>query len=97
MGLPQRHSKSEYNWCLNWKQIGSHCKIGKSIRDWTKEEMMSYLDWDKVERDRVERLVEREMAEQPFLRRRGMNDIWAAAERDLQEQERIYGSQNHPY
>ncbi|KAF6527894.1 hypothetical protein HZS61_008196 [Fusarium oxysporum f. sp. conglutinans] len=70
MGLPLRYSKVEYDWCLDYKQMGSHCKVGNGTRDWTKEEMMSYLDWDRAENDRVEQNVEIEMAEQPFSRRR---------------------------
>ncbi|KAF6527905.1 hypothetical protein HZS61_008207 [Fusarium oxysporum f. sp. conglutinans] len=70
MGLPLRYSKAEYDWCLDYRQMGSHCKVGNGTRDWTKEEMMSYLDWDRAENDRVEQSVEIEMAEQPFSRRR---------------------------
>ena len=90
MGLPLRYSKAEYNWCLDYKQMGSRCKEGNGTRDWTKEEIMSYLDWDKAESERVELNVGREMAEQPFLGRRGMQDIWDAAERDLEVQEEWY-------
>jgi hypothetical protein len=54
------------------------------MREWTKEEMMSYLDWDKAEDESVEQNVRIEMAKQPFSRRRGMQDIWDAAERDLE-------------
>ncbi|KAJ0125993.1 Activator of stress1 [Fusarium oxysporum f. sp. albedinis] len=74
----------------NNTQMGSHCKVGNGTRDWTKEEMMSYLDWDRAENDRVEQSVEIEMAEQPFSRRRGMQDIWDAAERDIMLQESIF-------
>lgn len=49
--------------------------MGNSFRNWTKEEMMSYLDWDKAENERVEQSVAIEMQEQPFSRRRGMQDI----------------------
>ncbi|KAJ0126354.1 hypothetical protein HZ326_30539 [Fusarium oxysporum f. sp. albedinis] len=90
MGLPLRYSKAEYDWCLDYKQMGSHCKVGNGTRDWTKEEMMSYLDWDRAENDWVEQSVEIEMAEQPFSRRRGMQDIWDAAERDIMLQEKRY-------
>ncbi|KAJ3455262.1 hypothetical protein MRS44_013862 [Fusarium solani] len=96
MRLPIRYSKAEYDWCLDYKQMGRHCKAGSSIRDWTKEEMMSYLDWDKAENERVEQNVGIEMAEQPFSGRRGMRDIWDAAERDLEVQERWYGNGNPP-
>ncbi|KAJ3453309.1 hypothetical protein MRS44_017556 [Fusarium solani] len=88
--------KADYDWCLDYKQMGRHCKAGRSIRDWTKEEMMSYLDWDKAENERVEQNVGIEMAEQPFSGRRGMQEIWDAAERDLEVQERWYGNGNPP-
>lgn len=57
---------------------------------------MSYLDWDKAENERVEQDIGIEMAEQPFSERRDMQDIWDAAERDLQVQERLYGNENAP-
>ena len=60
------------------------------MREWTKEEQMSYLDWDKAENERVERNVGKEMAQQPFSGRRGMQGIWNAAEEDLEVQERWY-------
>ncbi|KAJ3453719.1 hypothetical protein MRS44_017966 [Fusarium solani] len=96
MGLPTRYSKADYDWCLDYKQMGRHCKAGRSIRDWTKEEMMSYLDWDKAGNERVEQNVGIEMAEQPFSGRRGMQEIWDAAERDLEVQEGWYGNENPP-
>ncbi|KAJ3454449.1 hypothetical protein MRS44_018343 [Fusarium solani] len=96
MGLPMRYSKADYNWCLDYKQMGRHCKEGNSIREWTTEEKMSYLDWDKAENERVEHNVGAEMAEQPFSGRRGMREIWDAAERDLQLQESWYRDRNPP-
>lgn len=83
MKLPQRYSKAEYDWCLDYKQMGKNYNGGSGIRAWTKEEMMSYLDWDKAENERVEQSVEAEVAEQPFLQHRGMQHIWDAAERDV--------------
>jgi hypothetical protein len=53
----------------------------KGCREWTKEEMRSYLDWNTAENQRVEAQVMLEMAEQPFSKRRGMDDIWDAAYR----------------
>lgn len=97
MKLPTRYSKAEYNWCLDYKQMGRHCKEGNGIRDWTKEEMMSYLDWDKAETERVESNVEKEMAQEPFLQRRGMQHIWDAAERDRELQEDWYRGGNPPH
>jgi hypothetical protein len=76
--------------------MGSKCRIATGIRDWTKEEMMSYLGWDKLEGERIERNVEEEMLQQPFSRRRGMNDIWRAAERDIEEQERVHKGRKPP-
>jgi hypothetical protein len=87
MGLPQRYSKTDYQWCLDWKQMGKDCKMQKGSRDWTKEEMMAYLDWSKAEEDRVEAQVATEMEGNPFSSRRGMRDIWEAAARDIEAQE----------
>jgi len=28
--------------------------ISTGVREWTKEEMMAYLDWSKAENDRIE-------------------------------------------
>jgi hypothetical protein len=66
------------------------------MREWTKEEMMSYLDWDKSETERVEKNVEIERAEEPFSRQRGMQHMWDAAERDIEVQRRLYGDGNPP-
>lgn len=57
---------------------------------------MSYLNWDKAENERVEQNVGAEMAEQPFSGRRGIRDMWSAAERDLEVQEREYRDGNPP-
>ncbi|EJP61523.1 transposase-like protein [Beauveria bassiana ARSEF 2860] len=65
-------------------------KRKKNARDWTKEEMMSYLDWDKAEEDRVEAVVAAEMEANPFSERRGMGDIWKAAAADCAAQEALY-------
>ena len=96
MGLPTRYSKADYDWCLDYKQMGRRCKEGRSTREWTKEEQMSYLDWDRAENERVEKNVAIEMAQQPFSARRGMREIWDAAERDLEVQGRLYGDGNPP-
>ncbi|ENH69889.1 hypothetical protein FOC1_g10009394 [Fusarium oxysporum f. sp. cubense race 1] len=69
--------------------MGSHCKVGRGIRDWTKEEMMSYLDWDKLETERVERNVEKEIQAQPFLTYRGIGYVWRAAEKDAEDQQQV--------
>lgn len=87
MGLPTRFSKAEYEWCRDYKQMGKTSRSSNGPpRDWTKEEMMSYIDWDKAEDQRVEGNVAEEMAGGGFSARRGMQDIWDAAERDIQAQ-----------
>ncbi|KAJ3454421.1 hypothetical protein MRS44_018315 [Fusarium solani] len=96
MKLPTRYSKTEYDWCLDYKQMGRRCRVGNGMREWTKEEMMSYLDWDKAETERVEKNVETERAEEPFSRQRGMQHICDAAERDIEVQRRLYGDGNPP-
>lgn len=86
MGLPQRYSKASYQWCIDYKQMGQYYISSNGRREWTKEEMMSYLDWDKAEDERVERSVGAEMADKPFSSRRGMQDIWDAAARAIANQ-----------
>lgn len=56
--------------------------------------MMAYLDWDKSQNDRVEALVAAETEDNPFSGRRGIGEIWRAAERDLEEQEALYFRQS---
>jgi hypothetical protein len=53
--------------------------------------------WSRIspfysENDRVEQNIEIEMASHPFSWRRGMQDIWDAAERDIMLQESIISS-----
>jgi hypothetical protein len=50
MDLPQRYDSISYKWCLDWKQMGKQCMTQKGCRDWSKEEMMAYLDWSKAGR-----------------------------------------------
>ena len=72
--------------------MNKHCRTSTGFRDWTKEEMMAYLDWDKSENDRVEAQVAVETEGNPFSSRRGIGEIWRAAERDLEEQEALHVS-----
>lgn len=76
--------------------MGKRCRAETGMREWTKEEMMSYLDWDKAETERVEKNVEMEMEEEPFSRHRGMQHMWDAAERDIEVQRRVYSDGNPP-
>ena len=90
MGLPQRYDNVSYKWCLDRKPMGMQCMMQKGCRDWSKEEMMAYLDWSKAEEDRVEALVAAEMEGNPFSKRRGMREIWEAAATDSDAQEALF-------
>ena len=70
--------------------MGKRCIMQNGSRDWTKEEMMAYLDWDRAEDDRVEAMVAAEMESNPFSKRRGMREIWEAATADCEAQEALY-------
>lgn len=84
MKLPQKYAKREYEWCLDYKQMGPRCQ--EESRDWRQEEMMSYIDWDKAETKRVEERIQKEIDEQPFSRHRGVKHVWEATERDVRLQ-----------
>ncbi|KAL2019068.1 hypothetical protein VTK56DRAFT_10099 [Thermocarpiscus australiensis] len=91
MGLPLRYSKASYEWCLDYKQTTKHCTTSTGSRDWTKEEMMAYLDWSRSEDDRIEALVAQEREHEPFdTGRRGVDDIWRWIEKDDEEQQALY-------
>ena len=94
-GLPQRYNKNSYEWCLDYKQMSKRCTSAPDSRDWTKEEMMAYLDWSQAEDERVEALVAKEMGENPLAnKRRGMRDIWKSVERDSREQQALYSTES---
>ena len=63
--------------------MGKRC----GSRDWTKEEMMAYLDWNTAEdrrvQDRVDAIVERDGV---FNNRRGLTDLWKMIDEDSEEQ-----------
>ena len=68
--------------------MGKRCTDeGTKSRDWTKEEMMAYIDFNDTEDRRVNEKVSREMAAQPFSNKRGMRGIWDAAIEDSAEQD----------
>jgi hypothetical protein len=95
MGLPQRYSKACYEWYLDYKQMSKRCVISSRSREWTKEEMMAYLDWSKAEDNRVEARVSKEMGGNPLAnRRRGMKEIWKSVEQDIIEQQALYLNNN---
>jgi len=91
-GLPLRYDRASYDWCLDYKQMTKRCRTSTGFRDWTKEEMMAYLDWSNAEDTRINAQVAQEIDGNPFdTGRRGVGDIWARVERDIEEQEIFYG------
>lgn len=62
-------------------------------REWTKEEMMAYLDWSKAEHARIEAQVAEEMGNNPLAsKRRGVKEIWKRKEKDTREQEALHSA-----
>ncbi|KAG6997439.1 hypothetical protein FocnCong_v015147 [Fusarium oxysporum f. sp. conglutinans] len=91
MGLPLRYDKQSYEWCLDYKQMSKRCITSTGSREWTKEEMMAYLDWSKAEDERIEAQVAEEMGDNPLAnRRRGVKEIWERIEADSREQEALH-------
>lgn len=91
MGLPVRYDKKSYDWCLDYKQMSQRCITSTGSREWTREEMMAYLDWSKAEDERVETLVAKELADNPLGNiRRGVQDVWKSVMRDSREQQAIH-------
>ncbi|KAM5529265.1 hypothetical protein FOXYSP1_17109 [Fusarium oxysporum f. sp. phaseoli] len=71
--------------------MSKRCVTATGSREWTKEEMMAYLDWCSVEDKRVEAQVAREMGNNPLAnKRRGMKEIWESAEKDSKEQQALH-------
>ncbi|KAG8410689.1 hypothetical protein J3459_022535 [Metarhizium acridum] len=93
MGLPQRYDKRSYEWCLDYKQMSKHRVTATGSREWTKEEMMAYLDWSNQEDERIEAQVAREMGDHPLAnKRRGMKEIWKRIEVDSNEQQALHSA-----
>ncbi|RKK18956.1 hypothetical protein BFJ67_g17679, partial [Fusarium oxysporum f. sp. cepae] len=65
MGLPLRYDQKSYDWCLESNQMTALSTTSTEAREWTKEEMMAYLDWRKAEDDRIEARGVAEMGENP--------------------------------
>jgi hypothetical protein len=89
MGLQHGYSKKYYDWCRDYKQMGEKCVTSEGSRDWLKEEMMAYLDWDKSENDRLDAQMADEIRRGPS-NRRGMRELWRRAEQDGEEQQALY-------
>jgi hypothetical protein len=93
MRLPLRYDKQSYEWCLDYKQMSKRCTTSTSSREWTKEEMMAYLDWAKAEDERIEAQVAEEIGDNPLANsRRGVKDIWRRIETDSREQEALHSA-----
>ncbi|KAJ3570043.1 hypothetical protein NPX13_g5869 [Xylaria arbuscula] len=87
IGLPARYDERSFEWCLDYSQMGKRCTNSTGPREWTKEEKMAYLDWDRAENERVEALY----AENPLdPGRRGVGDIWRRIEDDNRVQQSLY-------
>lgn len=95
VGLPLRYDKQSYEWCLDYKQMSKRCITSTGSREWTKEEMMAYLDWSKAEDERIEGQVAEEMGDNPLANtRRGVKDIWRRIEEDTEDQEALYSGRD---
>lgn len=47
MRLPLQYRKADYDWCFDWKQMNKRYTTPTSSKEWTEEEMIAYLDWDR--------------------------------------------------
>lgn len=97
----QRYKEAQEAWYATLdrgavKTNQQYRKAKKLPARYSKTEYSWCLDWDKAENKRVEHNIGIKMAEQPFSGRRGMRDIWDAAERDLELQEELYRGGNPP-
>lgn len=93
MGLPQRYDKQSYEWCLDYKQMSKHRVTATGSKEWTKEEMMAYLDWSNQEDERIEAQVAGEMGDHSLAnKRRGMKEIWKRIEIDSNEQQALHSA-----
>ncbi|KAJ3453255.1 hypothetical protein MRS44_017502 [Fusarium solani] len=92
MGLPQRYSKETYAWCQDYKQMGRFCYLPQGgRREWAREEMMAYIDWDYEEIRRTDAQVQQQLGNNSKEKsRRGMAEIFREAEEDTRVQEARY-------
>lgn len=70
--------------------MNKHWKTPTGSREWTKEEMMSYLDWNRSENERLDAQVAEDVVVQLFLSRRGIEEIWRECVREIKEQQELY-------
>jgi hypothetical protein len=92
MKLPPKYSTASFKWCLDYKCMGRVCRSRGTIRPWTAEEVMAYLDWSNAEDARVEEEVRMDIEANSFrTTARGPGYLWEHVDRDIEEQNRIQG------
>ena len=62
----------------------------REARPWTREEMIAYLDQSTAEETRVEKAVKKDFEMNRPRNTRGPGHFQAQAERDFEEQNRLY-------
>jgi hypothetical protein len=73
--------------------MGKRCRASTGFRDWTKEEIMAYLDWSESEDGRINDQVELEIKDKPLdTGRRGMASLWEQAGRIVAERDLLSGA-----
>jgi hypothetical protein len=56
--------------------MGKYCYTDTGKRDWTKEEMMVYLDWDSKENERINAKAVEDLQKGRFdVGRRGVGEV----------------------
>jgi hypothetical protein len=94
MGLPLRYDRKSYEWCLDYKQMTKLCSTSAGAREWTKEEKMAYLDWNKAEKDRIEGQAVAEMGGNTLgSKRRDASDTRRRIDGENEEQESLYSAE----
>ncbi|OWT43046.1 transposase [Pochonia chlamydosporia 170] len=86
MGLPLRYDRTSYAWCLDDEQMSRLCTTTTGKREWTKEEMMAYLDWTKAGNGHTTEQVVAETAGNETPRSKGRG------ERNAKEQDALYSA-----
>ena len=76
-----RFTKRQFDWCTEIYQMGRQCGKGRSARPWTKEEMISYLDfraiYDRKEDDEADQREQERCEREGYnTRYRGTRHIW---------------------
>jgi hypothetical protein len=68
--------------------MGKRYRTSTGFRDWTKEEIIAYIDWSESEDARINDQVELEIKDKPLdTERRGIATLWEQAGRIGTERE----------